>query len=200
MKCINQCPIKINLKVAFLAISMFGLFDACSPGEDKIEAKIRCNPKLQPDSIAVLFWGYRPGDTFQVMSFSHGFPNGEVRFYKENGSLESTGNLSCGQIDGEYAEFHENGQVFFVYLFEEGKLMEDIGTYSEDGKLLAKGNVKNGNGELVTFYKSGEYFRKGMIKDGVKQGMWMKWSGGKWVNEYQYHNGINETTGMMEKY
>ena len=66
--------------------------------------------------------------------------------------------------------------------------------------MLAKGNVKNGNGELVTFYNSGEFSCKGMIKDGLKQGMWLSWSGGKWVNDVQYHNGINERTGMMEKY
>ncbi len=179
---------------------MVGLFAACSPGEGKIEAKIRCNPKLQPDSIAVLFWGYRPNDTFQVMGYAHGIPHGACRTYNEDGSLESSANLSCGQMDGKYEEFYENGQVFFVYLYDAGKLIEDLGTYSEDGKLLAKGNVKNGNGELVTFYKNGDYYCKGMIKDGLKQGFWMTWSGGKWVKDYQYNKGVNQTTGLVEKY
>jgi hypothetical protein len=68
--------------------------------------KATCDPNWETDSIAVLFWGYRPNDTFQVMGYAHGIPNGACRIYNEDGSLETLGNLRCGQMDGKYEKFY----------------------------------------------------------------------------------------------
>ena len=78
-------------------------------------------------------------------------PNGEWKFYNENGKVVEIGTYLNDSKDGRWIYYHDNGVVKKELFWKEGKLMEVSFYLGENGKKLDPGTLKNGNGTVKEY-------------------------------------------------
>jgi len=77
--------------------------------------------------------------------------------YYMNGQLKMKGLYVEGNAHGEWKIYHDNGQLYQVRLWEKGKFMDVVSCFDGKGKALNKGTLVNGNGTVISYYKSGTF-------------------------------------------
>ena len=117
--------------------------------------------------------------------------DGEYTVIDEGGrSVIAT--IKNGQIDGEFKEYYENGELYIIGKYINGMKQESWKTYSETGKLWIKDEYKDGklNGEHYKNYTSTmKYSEYGNYKDGTKNGKWTEYyENGEKSSEGNYYN------------
>lgn len=93
---------------------------------------------------------------------------GEWKEYYENGNLKKAEFYnSNNELEGERKSFHENGKTYTTQLYSNGKLMEVIICKDENGNVLNKGTLVNGNGTLNVYYNNGTLNKVYTYKEGI---------------------------------
>ena len=86
-----------------------------------------------------------------------------------NDSLMKTGRFVDSKPDGEHYAFYDNGQLRSKILWEEGRLVDVLGLYDQEGNSLETGSIVNGSGTVNVYSMNGELievrtFNKGKRK------------------------------------
>ena len=84
------------------------------------------------------------------------------------------GKVKDGKKDGEWLEYHENGQLKIKRNYKDGKLEGESLWYHKNGQLESKGNFKDDKkeGEWIHYRSNGKLWRKYYYKEGKKDGKW----------------------------
>jgi antitoxin component YwqK of YwqJK toxin-antitoxin module len=115
---------------------------------------------------------------------------GEYVIYHESGEIAVSGKVSNKKMTGEWTFNNEldEGQTIVSYENGKSKLMLYKGN---EGKIL----VRNGNGQVITYYQSGMVEEEGIYIDGVKDGKWVTYYDEK---DLPLMEVSNFTKGMLE--
>ena len=91
---------------------------------------------------------------------------------KTTGRIQN--NYMNGKFEGEWIEYHENGQLKIKRNYKDGKLEGKSLWYHKNGQLESKGNFKDDEkeGEWLHYRSNGKLWRKYYYKDGKKDGRW----------------------------
>lgn len=86
-----------------------------------------------------------------------------------NDSLMKTGRFVDSKPVGEHYAFYDNGQLRSKILWEEGRLVDVLALYDQQGNSLAIGSIQNGNGIVNVYSMTGKLievqtFNKGKRK------------------------------------
>ena len=83
-------------------------------------------------------------------------------------------NYINGKFEGEWLEYHENGQLKIKRNYKDGKLEGQSLWYHKNGQLESKGNFKDDEkeGEWLHYRRDGKLWRKYYYKKGKKDGKW----------------------------
>ena len=110
-------------------------------------------------------------------------------------------NFILDQLDGEFSQWYENGNIRSSRLYDYGKLLE-ASSWKLDGTPCNITSIKNGNGPLIIY---DDYTGKKEIEenyqDGLRNGAWMKFMNGfkhHLSEEGQFSNGL--MSGSWRKY
>ena len=123
---------------------------------------------------------------------SEGRLDGPSKDFYESGVLKSSLPYSHGIIHGTAINNHPNGSVFCKAEYENGRLIEVVEYFDENGGVLNKGQFQNGNGFLLVYDRSGRLINRGSIIDGYPNGIWELMADGKVVVEIKFDHGIRE--------
>ena len=84
-------------------------------------------------------------------------------------------------------------------MYDKGKLISISEYYYENGKILDKGNFKNGKGDVFDYYENGKIFSVKKYNNGFLNGKSIFfYSNGKIAEEGSYKNNIK--VGVWKKY
>jgi TonB family protein len=116
---------------------------------DNVSAKIYYNSG-KTDSI----FGYFENtyQACQVRKFEDG--SGEIKTYYDNGKLKEVQPTQDGKPHGIFQIYFKNGQLHREVVYENGKMMTVLGTFDMAGNVIDGGGLKDGDGNLVTYYLS----------------------------------------------
>ena len=91
---------------------------------------------------------------------------------KTTGRIQN--NYMNGKFEGEWLEYHENGQLKIKRNYKDGKLEGESLWYHKNGQLESKGNFKDDEkeGEWLHYRRNGKLWRKYYYKEGKKDGKW----------------------------
>ena len=109
------------------------------------------------------------GKTEKAGSYVQGKKTGLWKDYYMQGQIKMVGLYVDGKPDGEWKIYHDNGQLYQVRLWEKGKFMDVVSCFDGKGKALDKGTLVNGNGTVISYYKSGKFKSINNYIDGKKQ-------------------------------
>ncbi|HRY31527.1 MAG TPA: hypothetical protein P5531_01005 [Bacteroidales bacterium] len=105
---------------------------------------------------------------------------GYWKFYYWNGNLEEEGNFDQrGRADGDWKWYHETGTVLREMAFTNGREDGLMTEYSEDGKVIARGEYLDGLEQGKWIYDYGDHREEGTYLNGQRDGEW----------QYYYENG-----------
>ena len=110
---------------------------------------------------------YENGQLQKEGRYLHWEKDGEWKVYHDNGKLLREEKFVNGEEEGTWKNYHENGQLYQTELWSQGKLMEIINCFDNRGNTLKKGNLKNGNGTVYYYDKTGELIRTIKYKNGI---------------------------------
>ena len=101
-------------------------------------------------------WNYyhKNGKLHYTNNYSHGSDNGINKFFDDEGMLDKEISYKEGEFDGLYKVYGDNNTLAIVFNYVNG----EITGYSyegKDGKLLPFTTMKNGNLNMVAYYKNG---------------------------------------------
>ena len=134
---------------------------------------------------------YKKGEIIEVKDFDknvnivcaagiHYYKTMKVAFYLE---LERV-------IDGEFYDWHNDGQVFSKRIYKDGKPEGEWSCWYDNGQKQSNVTYKDGKveGARVYWYYNGQMESKGIYKDGKQEGEWIDW----------YYNGQMESKGVCK--
>ncbi len=172
--------------------------------------------------------GIRPifenGRLVEEREFVSGMPEGEVKLYRENGTLETVYHVSQGKKEGEewcYYDSQDAGQTLQPMLhlnWHDDEIHGTVRTWYENGTLESEKEILNNkkNGMLLAWYKDGTLMMvEEYENDKLINGKYLKWgedvpvsrvvsgSGvatifdpdGKFVRKIDYHEGLPKNDG-----
>jgi antitoxin component YwqK of YwqJK toxin-antitoxin module len=97
------------------------------------------------------------------------------------------------RLEGLYNSFHENGNLYVICYYKDGKKEGKYQVYHEDGKNLEKEfHLKNGilEGSYKSWYENKEPHEFLTYKNGLEEGRYQKWYPDKQIeNDYCYVQG-----------
>lgn len=73
--------------------------------------------------------------------------------YYKNGNLKMTSTYKDGVLDGEQVSFHVNGNIKEQKCWKQGRMIDSVFVYDEDGRLLNNGIVE---GNLLKLFRSSD--------------------------------------------
>lgn len=178
--------------------------------------RIRYHGKFVHGKEVGTFKYYSPANSeFPVIvkEFHSGDDLADVKFYNEQGVIESEGkmrgkkrvgkwlyyhtdgksvmseeNYVDGKLDGEYKTFYPDGSPTEVAFYKNGKLEGNYKKYAIKGHLIYDFNYKNGmlNGKAAYYSrKTGDLIKKGQFKDDQRVGTWENYVDGELVSTEQ---------------
>ncbi len=100
---------------------------------------------------------YSNGNLKKTGRFVAGKRDGGWKEYYENGQLEETRRYANGKADGEWKLYFDNGQLYQTQLWKNGRFMDLISCFDGKGSPLKKGTLTDGNGTVISYYKSGKF-------------------------------------------
>jgi len=114
---------------------------------------------------------------------------GKWTYYHTDGkSVMSEENYVDGKLDGEYKTFYPDGSPTEIASYKNGKLEGNYKKYAIKGHLIYDFNYKNGmlNGKAAYYSrKTGDLIKKGQFKDDMRVGTWENYVDGELVSTEQ---------------
>ena len=116
--------------------------------------------------------------------------------------------FSCGEKDGKWTEYYENGRIKSERIFKDGEVVDGkYISYYDNGQIWDERNYKDGklDGKFTIYYENGILQRinlnqiegEGNFKDGEKDGKWTYYNeDGSLIGEGIYQNG-ERWNGLM---
>lgn len=81
---------------------------------------------------------YTTGAIKMEMAAKNGLPNGEGKFYDENGNIQFSGTFGNGKINGKFYQYYEDGTIHNELNYVNGVRNENQILYDEKGQILAE--------------------------------------------------------------
>ena len=103
---------------------------------------------------------YANGNVKMEVQSKNGVPDGEGKFYDENGNIQFAGNFVGGKIEGKFYNYYEDGSVHNEMNYKNGEQDGEQKLLNPDGSLSVSVMVENGkvvsgyameNGKQVPF-------------------------------------------------
>jgi len=92
---------------------------------------------------------------------------GITESYLVNGNLKNIGTYVDGKATGEWKVYHDNNSIYQIKHWDNGKLLNIISCYDNEGNPLDKGSLINGNGTVNYYDESGHLTSTKTYIDGV---------------------------------
>lgn len=123
---------------------------------------------------------YSDGRIKSTGNFTNDRRTGDWVFYHPNGLIEQTGTYTDeGLLTGRWQWYHPNGQLHRDESYREG-ISEGLSEeFDFKGKLIASGELRNGEKEGKWLYDYGDHREEGEYVSGLRSGVW----------KYYYPNG-----------
>ena len=100
---------------------------------------------MQDKPINGIYKIYYPnGGVRMEVESKDGLPNGEGKFYDEDGILQNKATFKGGKIDGTLYNYYSDGQIHNELNFADGEQNGSQKTYDENGELIAEILYENG--------------------------------------------------------
>ncbi len=100
---------------------------------------------------------YNNGSVKMEMSAQNGVPNGEGKFYDENGNLQYSGTFNQGKITGKFYHYYDDGNIHNELNYDNGIQTGPQLLYDDKGQIQAE-----------VIYKDGKAFSGYVIINGEK--------------------------------
>lgn len=131
--------------------------------------------------------------------YKNNLKDGQWIEYYESGKLKSIGSYQADLKNGLWGHFYENEQLIQDENWKHGQLFDVSEYFSEQGEVLPKGTLSNGNGTRNVYYLDGELQVKETYLNGLPHGTWLGYhDNGKIASEEKYNQG--EPTGSWKYY
>ena len=127
-----------------------------------------------------------------IGSYKDGKPEGEWKWYHENGKLETIASFKDGKAEGEWKWYHENGKLETIGSFKGGKAEGEWKSYYKNGQLSGITYYKDGKeeGEYKGYWDNGGARYIGSYKDGKREGEWKEYYPNGYLEKIKhYKNG-----------
>lgn len=131
---------------------------------------------------------YLTGELKAEGRYRNSLPVGDWKFYFMDKSIEIIGSYNNrGQKIGEWQWFYPNGNLLIVENYDNGELDGEYIEYDEEGNILTKGQYVIGEEDGPWTYRNGGMVEKGSYYDGMRQGTWKLWyANGKLASEIEF--------------
>ena len=110
---------------------------------------------------------YKTGELQHTVDFENNEPYGMYTYYYKSGEIHTQGLINYGLEEGDWKSFYKNGNLKNHYRFFAGKLLEVSKTLNLEGDSLFKGNLLNGNGQVVSYHNNGQIETLKEYKNGL---------------------------------
>ena len=112
------------------------------------------------------------GHTCQALTWNTNCCFGQVKYYYQNGKIESEGQMKDNKRTGLWKDYHKNGKIGIESMYVDGKNNGVYESYYEDGKVKIIGQCKNDffNGFCKKYYANGKLEFEGYYIEGNKNG------------------------------
>ena len=119
--------------------------------------------------------------------------DGEYIEYHSNGNVKSKVNYVDGKKQGEYLEYWELGRVLYIKAnYEDGKLQGEYLEYHSNRNVNIRANYVDGKlqGEYLDYYYDGDFQLRKNYVDGKLQGQYLEyWGNGDFKIRKNYEDG-----------
>jgi antitoxin component YwqK of YwqJK toxin-antitoxin module len=118
--------------------------------------------------------------------------NGEYLNWYDNGQMYEKCNYVDGKMNGEYLEWYSNGQMMIKGNYVDGKINGELLKWHSNGQIFVKCNYVDGkrNGEYLEWYGDGQVMQKCNYVDGILNGKYLEWySDGQEMQKSNYVDG-----------
>jgi antitoxin component YwqK of YwqJK toxin-antitoxin module len=141
---------------------------------------------------------YPNGILSDVIGYTNGVPD-SIKHFNKSGILIDEFKLIKGIPEGEALHYYSNGKLQSQLLYKNGLPWTSIGAYDRDGKPLAKGSLKKGNGTLIKYNEMGYVTKTIEYKHGLQNGMSRAYfQNGNIQSEHLFKNGVQD--GIQKYY
>ncbi|MEZ4933787.1 MAG: hypothetical protein R2788_16900 [Saprospiraceae bacterium] len=111
---------------------------------------------------------YKNGKVNFKKPYSEDVPSGQFIAYYEDGTIQEEFEYKSGKEDGSYKYYYPNGQLWIEKIYDNGRLMEVIGSFSNKGEKMEKGTLTNGYGSVFYYTEKGEIYTTQFFENGVR--------------------------------
>ncbi|HWY98111.1 MAG TPA: hypothetical protein VNY36_03400 [Bacteroidia bacterium] len=104
-----------------------------------------------------------------------GIQQGEWKEFHENGQLKAIGKYLNGVKVGEWKYYYANSKVFEIGKYDQsGRQQGKWMWYFDDGKVRRESNFYNGqeDGDFIEYTDTGSVITKGQYTEGLREGIW----------------------------
>lgn len=101
------------------------------------------------------------------MNLVQGSLEGKWTSYYDNGTLQEIEYYTNDTISGSYKYYYSNGQLWIEKEYENGLLMNVIGSFDNLGNPRDHGTIKDGNGTINYYTEEGQLYNIQIVENGV---------------------------------
>jgi antitoxin component YwqK of YwqJK toxin-antitoxin module len=112
---------------------------------------------------------YDNGKIKSSSNYLHGKLDGAHKTFYLNGNPEKEMNFKEGALDGPFKIYYDNGQLKHEWIYKNGKLWEVVQFFSQKGKSLSPGTLKEGTGSVLTYNDNGKLLTTVNYKNGIQE-------------------------------
>lgn len=116
-------------------------------------------------------WYYKNGKTKEIKNYSRGSYHGYNMRQTEEGIPTRDCYYKNGKLDSLYKYYHDDGKIWSLMEYKNGKQWNVKGTWSKTGDSLDYGTFKNGNGVYNSYNREGELQTVTNFKNGSWEGL-----------------------------
>lgn len=109
---------------------------------------------------------YPNGILHYEMNFVQDNLEGNWTSYYDNGMLQETESYTNDTISGSYKYYYSNGQLWIEKEYQNGLLMNVIGSFDSLGNPRDHGTIKNGNGTVKYYTEEGKLYNIQTVESG----------------------------------
>lgn len=157
-------------------LACLGLFFACTgTSVETIEAKDeqgrleRYQRRKKDFAKEGLYQKFHPdGKVYKEAHFTNDSLDGECKYFRANGTLESIERYAHGTLDGKYEAYYENNQLQIEQNYVNGALHGLSTAYYLNGKVKEKVMLRDNeeNGPFTEYYENGQLKAEGQYTPG----------------------------------
>jgi antitoxin component YwqK of YwqJK toxin-antitoxin module len=131
-------------------------------------------------------------DKYRAELYEQILTNGEYKEWHENGQLIKHYFYKDDKFDGEYKDWHSNGQLYIHCFYKDGKLDGEYKEWHDNGQLIKHHFYKDDkfDGECKDWHSNGQLYIHCFYKDGKLNEEYYQWySNGQLSKHCFYNNG-----------